>query len=65
MPWGPGQEYAASLRDLGVRSETAMMVKDRAHLLAFYLQRADEGIEALEALLAENDLNDRVAAACN
>ena len=58
------EEYASSLRDLGVRSETAMMVKDRAHLLAFYLQRADEGIEALEALLAENDLNDRVAAAC-
>lgn len=58
------REYAASLRDLGVCSETAMMVKDRAHLLAFYLQRADEGIEALEALLAENDLNDRVAAAC-
>lgn len=58
------EEYAASLRDLGVRSETAMMVKDRAHILAFYLQRADEGIEALEALLAENDLNNRVAAAC-
>ena len=57
-------EYAASLRDLGVRSETAMMVKDRAHLLAFYLQRADEGIEDLEALLANNDLNERVAAAC-
>ena len=56
------EEYASSLRDLGVRSETAMMVKDRAHLLAFYLQRAEEGIEALEALLAENDLNDRVAA---
>lgn len=58
------EEYAASLRDLGVRSETAMMVKDRAHILAFYLQRADEGIAALEALLAENDLNNRVAAAC-
>ena len=57
-------EYAASLRDLGVRSETAMMVKDRAHLLAFYLQRANEGIEDLEALLANNDLNERVAAAC-
>ena len=57
-------EYAASLRNLGVRSETAMMVKDRAHLLAFYLQRADEGIEDLEALLANNDLNERVAAAC-
>ena len=58
------EEYAASLRDLGVRSETAMMVKDRAHLLAFYLQRAEEGIDALETLLAENDLNERVAAAC-
>ena len=57
-------EYAVSLRDLGVRSETAMMVKDRAHLLAFYLQRANEGIEDLEALLANNDLNERVAAAC-
>jgi len=58
------EEYAASLRDLGVRSETAMMVKDMAYLLAFYLQRAPEGIEALEALIAENDLNERVAAAC-
>ena len=58
------EEYAASLRDLGVRSETAMMVKDRAHLLAFYLQRSREGINALESLLNENNLNERVAAAC-
>jgi tetratricopeptide (TPR) repeat protein len=58
------EEYAASLRDLGVRSETAMMVKDMAYLLAFYLQRAPEGIDALEALIAENSLNERVAAAC-
>ena len=28
-------EHAASLRDLGVHSETAMMVKDRAHLWPF------------------------------
>ena len=58
------EDYAASLRDLGVRSETAMMVKDRAYLLAFHLQRAEEGVAALEALLAEQDLNERVAAAC-
>ena len=58
------EEYAASLRDLGVRSETAMMVKDRSHLLAFYLQRAEEAIQDLEALLSEHELNDRVAAAC-
>ena len=59
------EAYAEGLRDLGVRPETAMMVKDRAHLLAFYLNRADEAIEALEALLARNDLNERVAAAAN
>ena len=58
------ESYASSLRDLGIRSETAMMVKDRAHLLAFYLNRADEGIEDLETLLAEQDLNSRVEAAC-
>ena len=57
-------EYAASLRDLGVRSETALMVKDRAHLLAFYLKRADEAIADLEELLLLNGLNERVAAAC-
>ena len=57
-------DYAASLRELGVRSETAMMVKDRAYLLAFHLQRAEEGVAALERLLAEQDLNERVAAAC-
>lgn len=58
------EEYAASLRDLGIRSETAMMVKDRAHLLAFYLRRAEEAVDDLEALLERNDLNERVAAAC-
>ena len=58
------QEYASSLTDLGVRSETAMMVKDRAHLLAFYLTRGEEAIADLEGLLAQNDLNERVAAAC-
>jgi tetratricopeptide (TPR) repeat protein len=58
------EEYASSLRDLGVRSETAMMVKDRAHLLAFYLKRADEAIASLEALLEQEGLNERVAAVC-
>ena len=58
------EEYAASLRDLGIRSETAMMVKDRAHLLAFYLKRSQEAVDDLEGLLQATDLNERVAAAC-
>ena len=58
------EAYAQSLRDLGVRSETALMVKDRAHLLAFYLNRSEEAIRDLEDLLQSQDLNPRVAAAC-
>jgi len=58
------EDYRASLRDLGVRSETAMMVRDHAALLAFYLQQADEAMTSLEQLLALEGLNDRVAAAC-
>ena len=58
------EDYRASLRDLGVRSETAMMVRDHAALLAFYLQQADEAMNSLEELLALEGLNDRVAAAC-
>jgi tetratricopeptide (TPR) repeat protein len=57
-------EYASSLRDLGIRSETALMVKDRAHLLAFYLKRAQEAVTDLEFLLQGTDLNERVAAVC-
>jgi tetratricopeptide (TPR) repeat protein len=58
------EDYRASLRDLGVRSETAMMVRDHAALLAFYLQQADEAMTSLEQLLTLEGLNDRVAAAC-
>jgi len=57
-------EYASSLRDLGIRSETALMVKDRAHLLAFYLKRAEEAVTDLESLLQNTDMNERVAAVC-
>ena len=58
------EDYAASLRDLGVKSETAIMVKDQAHLLAFFLDRSEEAMDNLEAVLELPALNQRVAAAC-
>lgn len=58
------KDYAASLRDLGVKPETAIMVKDHAHLLAFFLDRSEEAMDNLEALLEVPGLNERVAAAC-
>ncbi len=58
------KDYAASLRDLGVRAETAIMVKDQSHLLAFFLERSEEAMDNLEAVLKLPALNARVAAAC-
>ena len=56
-------DYAASLRDLGVTPETAMMAKNHAHLLAFYLGKSEEAMDELEAVLKLPNLNRRVAAA--
>ncbi len=58
------KDYKTSLTDLGVKPETAIMVKDHAHLLAFFLGRAEEAMDNLEAVLDLPALNERVAAAC-
>jgi tetratricopeptide (TPR) repeat protein len=57
-------DYASSLRDLGSGPETAIMVKNHAHLLAFYLDRSEEAATMLEKILRVPDINTRVAAAC-
>ena len=58
------EDYAASIRDLGVRSETAIMLKNQAHILAFFLDRGDEAMAIMEDVLSIAGLNSRVAAAC-
>ena len=58
------EDYAASIRDLGVRSETAIMLKNQAHILAFFLDRGDEAMAIMEDVLSITGLNSRVAAAC-
>jgi len=57
-------DYSSSIRNLGVRSETAIMQKDHAHLLAFFLGRSEEGMDVIEEVLSIKGLNKRVAAAC-
>lgn len=57
-------EYSQSISNLGVTAETAIMVKDHAHLQAFYLGRVNEAMAELEALLETPGLNGRVAAVC-
>jgi len=58
------EDYAASIRDLGVKSETAIMLKNQAHILAFFLARGDEAMAIMEEVLSIAGLNQRVAAAC-
>ena len=57
-------DYSVSLRDLGESPETAMMVVNHAHLLAFYLDRSEEAMDKLVRILELPSLNPRVAAAC-
>jgi len=58
------EDYAASIRDLGVKSETSIMLKNQAHILAFFLDRGDEGMAIMEEVLSIPGLNTRVAAVC-
>jgi tetratricopeptide (TPR) repeat protein len=58
------ERYRATLRDLGVRAETAMLVKDLAHIEGHYLGQRLEAIERLETLIATPGLYDKIAAAC-
>ncbi len=58
------QAYEKELTSLGVRPETAMMVKDYAHILAFYLGETTEAIERLEEVLIINGLFERIVAIC-
>ncbi len=57
-------DYAASIIDLGAKPETAIMLKNRAHILAFYLDRGEEAMVIMEEILELPGLNKRVAAAC-
>ncbi|MBM55927.1 MAG: hypothetical protein CMB32_05160 [Euryarchaeota archaeon] len=57
-------DYSASLNDLGVKPETAIMAKDHAHLLAFFLDRSEEAMDNLESVLEMPNLNERVEAVC-
>jgi tetratricopeptide (TPR) repeat protein len=57
-------DYEAALAELGVRPETATLVRDLAHLEAFLLGRTAPAIDRLTALLADPALYARVAAEC-
>ena len=58
------EDYSASILELGVMTETAILLKNQSHILAFFLDRGDEAIKVMEEALAISGLNERIAAAC-
>ena len=56
------ERYRTTLRDLGIRTETATLAKELAHVEAFYLQNPAAAIERLETILAIPGLYNRTAA---
>ncbi len=59
-----GATYRTAVDELGVRPETASLVRDLAHLEAFLLGETAPAIARLTALLETPALHDRVAAEC-
>ena len=58
------ERYRSTLRDLGIRTETATLAKELAHVEAFYLQEPEAAVERLESVLAIPGLYNRTAAMC-
>jgi tetratricopeptide (TPR) repeat protein len=56
--------YETTLTSLGQVPGTAMLMKELAHLKAFYLQKTDEAISLLEAAIQIPGLYGRQAAVC-
>ena len=56
------ERYKSTLRDLGIRTETATLANELAHVEAFYLQDPTTAIERLESVLEITNLYDRTAA---
>lgn len=56
--------YELALDELGRSAESAIILKELAHIKGFYLGEAQSGIELLESALAIPGLNARVEALC-
>ena len=56
------ERYRSTLRDLGIRTETATLANELAHVEAFYLQDPTAAIARLESILEIPGLYNRTAA---
>lgn len=57
-------DYRKALNELGAKAETAMMMKEFAHIQAFYLNHSDSAVAILKEAIALPGLYGKVLAAC-
>lgn len=57
-------DYEAALKELGTQAETVKLIRNLAHLQAFYLEKLETAIELLENTVAMPDVNNRIKAEC-
>jgi len=58
------KNYNTAIIDLGKSSETAPLLKNYAHLLAFYLHKTEDAINLLEEVILFPSLSDNMQAEC-
>lgn len=57
-------EYHQAIAEVGMRAESAIMLKELAHIKAFYLDKADEAVALLKETIALPGLYARTRALC-
>jgi hypothetical protein len=57
-------QFTSEMNQYGISSRTVALVKNLAHLKAFYLNKLDEAIELLDRTIELNDINDAAKADC-
>jgi len=57
-------QYRTTLAELGKGPATAPLIKNFAHLLAFYLNKIDEGISLMDEVIAMPSLTPKLKAEC-
>jgi tetratricopeptide (TPR) repeat protein len=58
------KNYQLAITEIGKQASTALLIKNVAHLQAFYLQKTDEARQLLEQALALAGISEQVKAEC-
>ena len=58
------QDYLSALEEMGTHAQSVSLIRNLAHLQAFFLGKTDAAIELLNKTLSITDVNNRIKAEC-